>query len=179
MFCFKRAIYAASVAGSLAFASSQALAVDGTINFTGELLGSTCKINGNDAGTPSTVNVTLPSLSKSALGAQGASAGVTPFQLVLTECDGTSAQTRFEIGATVDTTSGALRNQISDGADVQIQVLNDQFQAIDLGTNANSQTVSIADNSATMQYYAQYYAAYGAATAGQVASQVLFSLAYN
>ncbi|MGV2292746.1 fimbrial protein [Trinickia sp. YCB016] len=163
-----------------AIASSQAFAVDGTINFSGELTASTCKINGNAAGTQTAVNVTLPTLATSALATKGATAGVTPFALNLTECTGTSAQTKFEIGSTVDSSSGALINQTSGGSNAQIQVLNNQFQKIDLYTNNGSQTVTIAaDKTATMQYYAQYLAANAAATPGKVTSLVTFSMMYN
>ncbi|WP_316666355.1 fimbrial protein [Ralstonia psammae] len=163
----------------MALTSAQASATDGTISFTGQLVGSTCKINGNENGTRTNVNVALPTLSVSSLPAAGATAGVTPFQLNLTACSGASAQTRFEIGSTVDSSTGALINQTAGGSNAQIQLLNDKYQPINITTNANSQTVAITAGTATMQYYAQYLAANAPANAGQVTSLVTFSMNYN
>ncbi|CAJ0695771.1 fimbrial protein [Ralstonia holmesii] len=174
----KLSLSIAAVLG-MALTSAQASATDGTISFTGQLVGSTCKINGNDSGTQTNVNVTLPTLSVTALRAVGSTAGVTPFQLNLTSCSGASAQTHFEIGSTVDSATGALVNQTAGGSNAQVQLLNDKYQPINITTNANSQTVTITDGSATMQYYAQYLAAKAAANAGQVTSQVTFSMNYN
>jgi major type 1 subunit fimbrin (pilin) len=165
--------------------ASQAFATDGTINFTGSLTASTCKINGNAAGTATTEPVTLPTLAASSLTNAGSTAGATPFALNLTDCTGSTAQTKFEVGSTVDASTGALINQSTDTqkSNVQVQILNNQMQAINLYTNENSQTASLTGDdgtkSGTLQYYAQYYAPAAAATAGSVSTSVTFSMLYN
>jgi major type 1 subunit fimbrin (pilin) len=169
------------IAGAAALlAASHAFATDGTINITGSLTASTCQINGNEAGTATNVSVNLPTLAASSLATVGATAGVTPFQLNLTNCTGTSAQTHFEAGPTVDSTTGALSNQATTGAsNVQVQVLNNLSQPINLSTNSNSQTTAVVNNTATMQYFARYFAASAAATPGAVNTSVMFSMLYN
>jgi major type 1 subunit fimbrin (pilin) len=157
-----------------------AFSADGTVTVGGALTSATCTINGNAPGTATTVNITLPTLAASALANPGSSAGVTPFQLNLANCTGVSAQTHFESGPTVDANTGALKNQAPLGAsNAQVQLLNNQSQPINLNTNANSQTVAIVNNAATMQYFARYYAPLVAATPGAVNTSVMFSMLYN
>lgn len=162
--------------------SSSAFAADGIINFTGEITDLTCKIDGSDGYVSKTV--VLPAVSTSSMPAGGNTAGLTPFALQLTECDGASAQVYFEPEAAhVDMTSGYLINKAASGSNVNVQLLNNQQQAINiLGglSGQNSQTVNIQGNSATMSYFAQYIAPSGSgATPGAVQAAVQFSMIYQ
>ena len=63
---------------------------------------------------------------------------------------------------------------------VQVGLLNDSMQQIQLNqpfSGQNSQTVSIASGSATLNYFAEYYAT-GAAQAGSVSTSTFFSIVY-
>jgi len=156
-----------------------AYASDGTISISGQISNNTCQINGNTAGSPTVVTVVLPLVSRTALATAGQTAAPTPFTLNLTNCTGSTAQTLFELGPNVDQTTGNLINQAVGGAvNVEVGLLNNNFQSINVGSNANSQTVSITGAAATLRYYAQYVAT-GAAGAGSVATSVQFSLLYN
>lgn len=76
----------------LAGLASNAFAYDAQINITGELTESTCLING--ASSPAVKNVTLPTLSKSALTGAGSWAGRVPVTFELSGCDvGTTGAT--------------------------------------------------------------------------------------
>lgn len=172
-----KAIASALVLGLVGFSGS-AMAVDGTITINGQINANTCTIvgtNGKD------VTVTLPTVSTTALTAAGQVAGATPFQLALSNCTGTTAMTHFELGSTINQADGNLINS-GTAQNVEVQVLNDQFQPINLATNAGSQTVTLTGTagsmSGTMKYYAQYLAT-GAAGAGTVASSVQYSMIYN
>ncbi|OHX14191.1 fimbrial protein [Chromobacterium sphagni] len=154
-----------------------AYASDGTINISGTISANTCQINGNAAGSPTVLSVVLPQVSKTALATAGQTAAPTPFTLNLTNCTGSTAQTLFELGTTVDQTTGNLINQGSAG-NVEVGLLNNNFQPINVGPNTNSQTVSITTGTASLRYYAQYVAT-GVAIAGSVATSVQFSLLYN
>ncbi|RMD01517.1 type 1 fimbrial protein [Aquitalea palustris] len=162
--------------------SAGALAADGTITINGKITANTCTITGTSG---SNVTVTLPTVSTSALATAGQVAGVTPFALSLSNCNGTSAQTHFELGATVDQTTGNLFNASGSGmaTNVEVQLLNNTFQAINVATNTNSQTVTLSGSSpnktGTMNYYAQYIATGGASTAGTVNTSVQYSMIYN
>ena len=94
------AIALIAAVGFVALAPNQASAVDGTINVTGTINSSTCKINGGNS--PATVNVTLPTVSTTSLTAAGQTAGRTAFNLALSGCGAlTKAQTYFEPGPTI------------------------------------------------------------------------------
>ena len=174
-------LLSSALAAVIGLASQAALAVDGNINITGQVTASTCKING--ATNPVAVNVTLPTVSTTALLASGNVAGRTPFSIALTNCGSqTQATTFFEPGPTV-MADGNLKNTSTTSAatGVEVQLLNSDFSQIklNLGSGAqNSATVALAANAGTLNYYAQYYAT-AAATAGAVTSTVAFSMIYQ
>ncbi|MEO2216186.1 fimbrial protein [Chromobacterium vaccinii] len=159
--------------------SSGAMAADGKITVTGNIVAQTCTIAGT-SGTNVTVN--LPTVGASSLASTGQTAGATPFAINLSNCPSSlkSAQTRFEVGPTVNPTSGNLLNSTGAGSasNVEVQLLNNTFNAINLSTNANSQQVAISGGAATMGYYAQYIAT-GAAGAGSVNTSVQYSMTYQ
>ncbi|WP_065503125.1 fimbrial protein [Burkholderia stabilis] len=173
-------------------AASAAHASDGTINFTGSVVASTCKINEgvND------LSVTLPKASTNQLAAEGATAGRTPFKLTLTGCttdkeeNGTTipapvnkVSVAFEPGPNVNLATGRLTLTGADAAkNVEIGILNDKYQAIKVGAESSAQNSQIVDidttaGTATLQYSAQYVAT-GEATGGSANSFVTYSLIY-
>ncbi|OMG71975.1 fimbrial protein [Burkholderia ubonensis] len=181
-----------SAAGLAFMAMNAAHASDGTINFTGSVVASTCKINGGN----NTMNVALPKASTNQLTQVGATAGRTPFTLVLTECatDKTENETvipapvnkvsvTFEPGPNVNLTTGRLTLTGADAAkNVEIGILNDKYEPIKVGADSstqNSQVVNIdtTAGTATLQYAAQYVAT-GLATGGSANSYVTYSLIY-
>ncbi|UTH74787.1 fimbrial protein [Chromobacterium sp. IIBBL 290-4] len=159
--------------------SSAAMASDGLITITGKIAAQTCTITGT---TGTNVSVPLPTVGASALTTSGATAGATPFNIRLTSCPSglNNAQTRFEVGSTIDSQTGNLLNAVGTGnaTNVEVQVLNSSFAPINLSSNVGSQSVSINNGTATLNYYAQYYAT-GAATAGLVNSSVQYSMTYQ
>ncbi|MCA8293767.1 type 1 fimbrial protein [Burkholderia sp. AU30198] len=181
-----------SLAGLSFAAMNAAHASDGTINFTGSVVASTCKING---GT-NNLTVTLPKASSNQLTQAGATAGRTPFKLTLTGCttDKTEGETvvpapvkkvsvAFEPGSSVNLATGRLMLTGADAAkNVEIAILNDKYEAIKVGTESTGQNSQVADidttaGTATLQYTAEYVAT-GAATGGSANSFVTYSLIY-
>jgi major type 1 subunit fimbrin (pilin) len=164
--------------GFAALAPNQASAADGTINITGSVNASTCKING--ANSPATVNVTLPTVSTTSLSAAGTTAGRTAFALALSNCGSlTKAQTFFEPGPTI-MADGNLKNGGS-ATGVEVQLLNSDFSAINLAGTAstqNSQQVALTSGTGNLNYYAQYFAT-AAAGAGNVTTSVQFTMLYQ
>jgi len=176
----QRFALAAMVAG-LALSSSAA-AADGTITFTGAITDTTCTVSVNGSGT--SASVLLPTVQTSALTATGATAGTTPFDIVLSGCTGgtlNTASTHFESGTNVDASSGRLNNSNVAGSasNVQLQLLNASHGAIAAGAaSQNDLPVSITSGGGTLSYYVQYYAT-GAATSGSVSSYVDYSISYQ
>ena len=119
-------------------ALTPAYSSDGTINFTGTIVASTCVINGG--GTNATFSVVLPSVDASALSVAGKTATPTPFTFNLTNCPATGpVHAQFEIGGNVDTNTGNLKNTGS-ATGVEISLLNSTFAAINVYTLANDGT---------------------------------------
>lgn len=159
-------------------------AVDGTITINGEVTDKTCDIV---SGANGNMDVTLPTVSKSALKVAGDTVGRTPFQIKLENCTaGASVATYFEPGPTVDFNSGRLINTDTAGAtNVNVQLVGDNgnpilVKGVDAATGlqTNSQKVDVsAAGTADLNYYAEYYAT-GAATAGIVTTSVKYTIIY-
>ncbi|KVG70020.1 fimbrial protein [Burkholderia ubonensis] len=180
-------------AAGLAFVTmNAAYASDGTINFTGSVVASTCKVGDGK----NTMNVALPKASTSQLAQAGATAGRTPFTLVLTNCatdkeeGGTvtpapvnKVSVAFEPGPNVNLATGRLTLTGTDAAkNIEIGILNDKYEPIKVGAESstqNSQVVNIdtTAGTATLQYSAQYVAT-GVSTGGSANSFVTYSLIY-
>ncbi len=164
---------------ALVGASTAAYASDGQITFNGQVTGTTCTING---GTPN-LTVTLPTVSTTALGATNATAGRTPFSIALTNCtaaDATTVGAYFEPAANVSVANGVLINAAaaSPATNVAVQLLNNSFGKIQLGsTTQNGTTATITTGAATLNYYAEYLAT-GAVGAGAVQTTALYSIVY-
>jgi len=174
-----KALVAALIATSGLMSMSAAQASDGTITFTGSIVATTCTVNGG--GAASSFTVALPPVDKAALSAAGQTSSPTPMTFNLTTCPAGQVHTLFEIGSSVDTATGNLKNTTGTATGVEIGILNPALAAINIATQANDgagtgQTTTA--GSATLTYYAQYVAT-AAATSGTVASTVTYSIVYN
>ncbi|MFZ1875300.1 MAG: fimbrial protein [Chania sp.] len=184
----------ACVMGSLT--ATSALAIDGNINFTGEVIDTTCKINDQVPNGAVDVNVNLKQVQVSALSTEGAVANATPFKITLggagdTNCtNGKVAQVYFEpTSPAIDRTTGWLKNTSTSASGVaqrvEIQILNATTNnPINLLSNLNNYApTTIADNTAVYSYYGQYIAVgvtpTTPVTAGMVASTVKYSIVYQ
>lgn len=170
----------AAAVSVVAFASS-VQAADGTIDFTGSVNGQTCTINGGGAGKNFTV--ALPAVSTSSLAAVGQWAGRTQFSIKLTDCVPESGlvSTRFESGPTVNLGSGSLVVDAGGAKNVEIGLLNSDYSKIKVGApeaEQNSQQVSMAAGTATLNYFAQYEAT-GLAEPGAANTRVQYTMIYQ
>jgi P pilus assembly protein, pilin FimA len=182
---YKHALSALALVISSVMVTS-AFAVDGTITINGQITDTTCAISVDGGNADATV--TLPTVSSSTLTVAGAVAGMTPFNIALTGCSGTSlatAQTYFEPGAFTDSNTGRLNTDstVADAAtNVQVQLLNADRDPLVVGASvANGQNdipVDISTGSGTLNYFAQYYAT-AASTAGSVTTQVDYTMIYE
>lgn len=166
-------------------AAQAALAVDGTIDFNGEITANTCTVKVDNSSTGSGI-VTLPPVSVSVFPTVNSVAGTTAFNIELSNCSittDTTVSAYFEPGA-YTTTSGRLAQSDASGANnVDIQLLNSDQDVIDLfaasgNQNSTNVTMNTGESSATLTYYAQYYST-GVVTPGLVTSQVSYSISYD
>jgi len=168
--------------------TQSAFASDGTINFEGQLLDSTCTVNVNGTVGPAAATVTLPKVSAAQLKTAGTIAGQTGFNITLSACSGTTTKAAafFEAGANVDPLTHNLKNndKTKDGAqNVQLQLVdanNGQvIKAGDFSQVANTSKVTKDASGGAVLPYAVQYISTGVAAAGLVKGAVTYSITYE
>ncbi|KAB0495807.1 fimbrial protein [Pseudomonas vancouverensis] len=174
----KISMAAAAVVGATLFATS-AFAVDGTITITGKVEDASCNVT--VAGNASGNNLPLPTVFKSALASDGATAGATGFQFNLSGCPVTGAVLAYFESTNVDPSTGFLKNNAAAPAqNVQVQILDATGRAIDLRDNTNNDGITLdASGTATLDYSAQYITTGGAAGGGDVETQLVYTMQYK
>lgn len=174
-------LLSALITAGIMVMSHNASAADGTITFSGQIVGQTCTINGNGTNS-SSFTVTLPTVSTSSLASAGQTAGRTAFKLDLTNCAASPAKVHayFEPGPTTDLQTGLISG--TGVSNLELGLLNSDFSQIKAGfadSSQNSQQVTISSGSATLQYFVQYVAVGGAVGTGPVSTSVMYTLAYQ
>ena len=177
----KKILSSMAIIGYTILNVAAANAVDGTINFQGELLNTSCVIKVNGQGSPATV--TLPTVGVSALSTVGQTAGDTNFDITVSDCDGSYDVVTEFTGSNIDVSSGRLINTaVSGAAGVQLEVLDRATGLpIKLGPGSELDATPVttdASGNATLPYTVRYYAAGSSVTAGLVTSSVEFTIVY-
>lgn len=162
-----------AIVAATAFVPTAQAANTGTITISGKVLSDTCTVNVNGGAT-----VVLPTVMTNSLSTVGSSAGTTPFTIGLTGCDTntTSASMAFS-GSNIDAGTGNLKNTVSGGSNVQVQLLNGA-SVINASTGTNAPVIAVTGGAGSVAMNARYVAASAAASAGLVASTVNFTLTY-
>jgi major type 1 subunit fimbrin (pilin) len=164
------------VAALISSASVSAFAADVKVDFNGEVVDQTCKINGADPLVD--VSVTLPTVSAVSFSSASRVSGAKKFDLKLTDCTAAPVL-RWEPLPNVDLTTGNLKNQTAGGSNVQVQVLDQNQQVINLNDDAGFPVTLDGSNAATVSYYGQYYANVLPATSGVVSTYGYITLTYT
>jgi major type 1 subunit fimbrin (pilin) len=154
-----------------------AVAADGTINFTGSVVASTCTYDGTSGKSQL---VTLPSVSASALSTAGNTAGDTAFDVRLSNCGTASKNVAINLeGVAFDAATGHLNNTAGTGgaAKVSVQLANRNSGSVIRVPSASATVLSTTDGNAIIPLLARYVAN-GEVTAGTVTSSVNFSIIY-
>ncbi|WP_199098411.1 fimbrial protein [Dyella sp. ASV21] len=174
----------ASIVGFAAVAPQSAQAYDGKLTINGKINDSTCVVTpGNGAsGTAGDVTVTMPEVQKAALAAKDAVAGEQAFTLTIggpgqSGCtNGMVAQMTFD--KTNVNAAGRLNNT-GNATNVDVELANAAgAAAINLLNNAQTPQITIANNTAQLNYVARYHAT-GVATVGSVSAVANYSVTYN
>jgi major type 1 subunit fimbrin (pilin) len=179
---------AVAALGMVAMMPSAAFAEDGRINIDGEVITSTCSLNGGTAGGPfAPITVSLPKVSKTSV--TGSGAGRTPFSIAVTGCAANQAVlVGFENDPVfVNQGNGALLNAGTvvgtRAAGVEVQLINAKDQAaivITAGTGAQKVTpvTMNAAGGGSLDFMAQYIPNGTAITAGKVSAVAKYTLQY-
>lgn len=167
-----------------AAATQSAFASDGTINFSGELVDSTCVVTVNGQVAPAPAVVTLPKLSAALLKTAKSVAGQTGFNIQLSACTGTTttAAAFFEAGPGVDPLTSNVKST-GTAKFVQLQLLDanngSEIKAGDFGQVASTSRITKNAAGNTILPYAVQYVSTGVATAGTVTGTVTYSINYQ
>jgi major type 1 subunit fimbrin (pilin) len=171
-----------------AAATQSAFASDGTINFAGELVDSTCTVTVNGVVGPAAALVQLPKVSAAQLKTAGTVAGQTGFNITLSACTGTSTKAAafFESGGGVNPlTSNLFNSDLTAGGakNVELQLVDASngkvIKAGDFSQVANTFKVTKDAAGSTILPYAVQYISTGIASAGLVKSAVTYSITYE
>ena len=170
---------------ALPLVALNAHANSGSINFVGEITDSTCTVVVD--GQAADATVTLPTVSKDLLAADGDVAGKTHFNIVMTGCTlggspaDTQVSTYFEAGPSVDVNSGFLINsgsatnvafRLTDGTS------NNVIKAGRESQSADNSYATVAEGGASLPYAVEYVAS-GKSTAGTVLSSITYNIMYK
>lgn len=184
----KKSALKASIVIASILGLNAAHAADGSIDFTGEVITSTCKV---DTGG-SAASVPLNKVATSQFTSAGSTQGRQGFKISVMDCatTGTGVPTQvgvdFESGPSVNPLTGQLTaGTAADAAQgVEIAVLDDVQQKIMLGqkrdaTKARFATIGT-DGKAVLQYSAEYVATATGANlkAGKLNATLTYSLTY-
>ena len=182
---------AAALALAVATLQSAHAAIDGNINFSGQVNDTTCTVEGVAPGTGAVVkDVNLNSVSASRLANPGDRANLTGFTIRVGgpgqgSCtNGRTALVLFDpTSPAIDVASGRLNidgyddpSDTTNAKNVQVEVTNRDSSPIHVYTET-SEGVVIADNQAVIPMAAQFYAT-APATEGLVRTRVGFTVVY-
>ena len=173
------------------FLSSMAHAGDATVNVSGAVSDSTCKINGNiqNGSSVSSLSISLGAVSKADFAAAGKLGNVVTgttasgFNIALTSCPA-SAMLSLALDGTgsIDASTGTYKNTVTGGAsNMNVQIVNAENSSnTPLNPFGTSSIGKITDASGSVNFLlgARYYAT-GPATAGAFTTTAGFSIIYN
>lgn len=167
-----------------------ASANDGTVTFTGKVVDQTCTVKTESKD----LQVKLPTVSKKQLDTVGNTAGKTAFNIKVENCSAASSDASkvaayfLPNAEYIDENTHNLKNTApsSKANNVQVRLLNNNFQSIQVGENIDTQYPessnsfsTINGNAASVRYYAEYIAVTGSATPGNVTAKVEYDIVYK
>ncbi|KKZ55537.1 fimbrial protein [Haemophilus haemolyticus] len=177
---------------SLVFSASiimNASAYDGVVSFTGKVVDQTCTVKTESKD----LKVKLPTVSKKQLDTVGNTVGKTAFNIKVENCSAASPEASkvaayfLPNAEYIDENTHNLKNTAtsSKADNVQVRLLDNNFQPIQVGENIDTQYPAssnsfstINGNAASVRYYAEYIAT-GSATPGNVTAKVEYDIVYK
>ncbi|AMO74336.1 MULTISPECIES: fimbrial protein [Pseudomonas] len=169
----------AAVLLALAAGGAQA-ATGGQISFTGHVMEDTCEVSVNGGGADASIN--LPSISTSDFDTVGSTAGEQRFTIALNGCTvGQTYKVDFA-SANVNPTTGnlAFNGEAMSMSGIELQIANEELEAIDLRTNANNVSKPM-DEAGPLEfaYYARYVQTSELVSPGTADTALLYSIRYD
>ncbi len=173
----RKSFIAMLIATTSIFVANNALAADGTIDFTGEIIDNACELAaGSDA-----LKVNLGKVSKTALPNAGVTAAATKFTIKLINCPATvsTASVKFDAESySGDDTVIALKQESGVATGVGIQITDDANTVVPLFTASKTYPLKegVENN---LDFRARYIAKTDSVTAGLANANATFTINYN
>lgn len=125
------------------------------------------------------INVTLPTISTTALGSVGATAGTTPFNISLscTGAAGMSVSAQLDFNGTASGIQGVLTPTSGTSSGIGVQVLDQTNTAVTFGTPEAEGTTPVGQMN--IPYSARYYQTAATITPGTLKASATFTLTYQ
>ncbi|OZS65914.1 ferrous iron transporter B [Proteus mirabilis] len=173
----RKSFIAMLIATTSIFVANNALAADGTIDFTGEIIDNACELAaGSDA-----LKVNLGKVSKTALPSAGVTAAATKFTIKLINCPATvsTASVKFDAESySGDDTVIALKQESGVATGVGIQITDDANTVVPLFTASKNYPLK-EDGENNLDFIARYIAKTDSVTAGLANANATFTINYN
>ncbi|MGX4743133.1 fimbrial protein [Providencia rettgeri] len=173
----KKNLLASLIAATSIFAVNNALAADGTIDFTGEIIDQACELAaGSDA-----LKVNLGQVSKKALPTAGSTAAATKFTIKLINCPATvtTASVKFDADSYIgDDEVIKLKEETGVATGVGIQITDDTNKVVPLFTASKAYPLkeNVENN---LDFRARYIAKSDTVTPGPANATATFTINYN
>ncbi|WP_392558815.1 fimbrial protein [Orbus mooreae] len=163
-----------AIASSTMLLTTNAFASDGTVNFTGEIVTSTCVVSNGSQGVQ-TVN--LGQVSARSLATAGSTAAATQFSIGLSGCSAnTKASIKFD--GTPDLANSSILAVTGGATNVGIGLYeSDSATALPL-LSASKQITTNEQGAGTFNFVAKYVST-GQVTSGKANASATFSIIYN
>lgn len=174
----KKNIIAVAVAAAAIFSAANALANDGTVNFTGEILETACTV---DLGTGSAISVDLGKVVKTAFtGVNGDAVARKTFTIKLKDCPAElqTAAVRFD-GQAYNGDSSVLQLAAGGAQGVAIQLFDASDRKLALRTDSLSYALQPAPVVNELEFSAGYVQKEAVVTPGVADATATFAVIYN
>lgn len=153
----------------------------GVLNVTGKVADTSCVLDS----TATSASVRLAPITKELLADAGSSTGRAGFTLKVNNCPaGAKVSVAFVPDGNVDARGNLTNTAGNPAGNVQVQVLDRDYQVININTDNQSKQLAravdaVAATPTILQYYVQYYSATGQAGNGDVAATANYQLTYE
>ncbi|ELY2787485.1 fimbrial protein [Cronobacter sakazakii] len=175
----KKIVIAAGFAAIASMSATSAMAFDGTVKFTGEILDQACTV---DIGTDNTLTVDLGKVYKTAFTGVGTDASTTKFTIKLKDCPETVTSAKVKFDGAPDTSDSdllALDSAADAASGVAIKLMTADKTALPLHS-VNDYSYALSSTSENnLDFYAAYRSTSATVTAGKANSVANFTVNYN
>ncbi|MFP2514729.1 fimbrial protein [Buttiauxella agrestis] len=176
----KKNLIAVAVLATSVFGVASAMAADGQVNFTGEIIDTPCVA----VNTPSNpLEVKLGKVGKTAFTGAGSTAAATKFTLQLTDCPATVSTASVKFDGTSDAGNNsvlALTQESGVATGVGIQLSDDANTVVPLFTASKAYALQTGVGVMNdLDFVARYVATSDNVTAGTANSMASFTINYN